>query len=104
MFDKPTSWTMDNWLKSDAYDILRECPFTTNMWKEDILMKDDEKEKNPNYETLGGFLKHIEVTTEDRQKWWENLPNRCKQEVLNLPNFDAGKFQLCTGIDVTKGE
>lgn len=49
-------------------------------------------------------MKEVEATTEDRQKWWDELPDEDKQSVLDLPNFDAGIFQQITGIEVNKKE
>ena len=63
-------------------------------------MTDEEKERHPEYKTIGGYIKVFTVTAEDRQKWWDSLSENNKQAVYDLPNFDAEKFKECTGIEV----
>jgi len=41
-----------------------------------------------------------EATVEDKQKWWDGLSEDDKNAVKSLPNFDADKFYICTGIKV----
>lgn len=36
-----------------------------------------------------------------RQDWWNELSDDGKNTIINMPNFDAEKFEKCTGIDVT---
>lgn len=63
-------------------------------------IKDEEKSNHPEYTTIGGYLKINAVTKEDKQKWWDNLSDEDKQAVYDLPNFDADRFEECTGIKV----
>lgn len=78
MFDKESDWTYYDWLASHAKVVMDRCPFT--------------------YVNNDGY-RH-EVTTEDKQKWWDELSKENKQAVLDLPNFDKDKFKQCTGIEV----
>ena len=80
MFDKNCNWTYADWLRSDARAILCRCPLYTD--------ESNKKDK---------------VTKADvRQKWWNNLSEGEKNAVMSLPNFDADKFYLCTGIKVNE--
>jgi hypothetical protein len=100
MFDKNSDWTMNDWNSSRARRIMERCPYTYSdfIWADD--MSDEEKEKHPEYKTIGGYLKTIIVTKEEKQRWWEELSEDNKAAVYALPNFDADKFEKCTGIKV----
>ena len=64
-------------------------------------MTDEEKEKHPEHETTGGFLRTRSKSSE-RQAWWENLDGHRKNEVKSIPNFDAEIFKRITGIEVSE--
>jgi hypothetical protein len=83
MFDKESNWTMKDWRDSKAFEIMLKCPCYT------YIHDSDQKES-----TLQ------EATTEDRQMWWNELSEDDKNAVKSLPNFDADKFYICTGIRV----
>ena len=99
LFNKPSDWTYQDWLNSDARYILMDCPSNVLAWVWDDDMTDEEKEQHPEYSVTGGFLKHIEKET-GRQMWWDGLSDRKKTIVMNLPNFDKDIFKEITGIDV----
>ena len=61
-------------------------------------MSDKEKEKHPEYEITGGYLKGLSIEICQRQEWWDNLPQGDKQVFYDLPNFEAEKFCKCIGI------
>ena len=103
MFNKPSSWTIGDWKDSKAYEILNKMPTNELEWIELANMSDDEKELYPSCETTGGYLKNIKVTVEDKQKWWNDLSESNRKEVLSLPNFDKNVFKEITGIDVETG-
>ena len=100
MFDKDSTWTIDDWNKSTARRVMSGCPYTYSDYISAADMTDEEKEKHPEYKTIGGYIKVFKVTVEDKQKWWDGLSKTDKQAVFNLPNFDAGKFYDCTEIKV----
>ena len=99
LFNKPSDWTYQDWLNSDARYILMDCPSNIFSWIWEDDMTDEEKEQHPEYSVTGGFLKHIEKET-GRQMWWDGLSDRKKTIVMNLPNFDKDIFKEITGIDV----
>ena len=51
------------------------------------------------YKTTGGYLKIIDKS-EAAQIWWDGLNTIDKNIIKSIPNFDAEKFQKCTGIKV----
>jgi hypothetical protein len=99
LFNKPSDWTYQDWLNSDARYILTDCPSNVLSWIWEDDMTDEEKEQHPEYSVTGGFLKHIEKET-GSQMWWDGLSDRKKTIVINLPNFDKDIFKEITGIDV----
>ena len=99
MFDKDSSWTYDDWYNSRARCIMTGCPYSYSDYIPADDMTDEEKEKHPEYKTIGGgFVKTFTVTAEDKQKWWDGLSESDKTEVKALPNFDEKKFCECVGI------
>ena len=100
MFNKPSVWTIGDWRNSKACIILNMMPKNRLKWVTLYNMNDEEKELYPSCETTGGYLKEIEVTTEDKQNWWNDLSESDRKEVLSLPNFDKDIFKEITGIDV----
>lgn len=101
MFNKPTIWTFDDWWNSDARKVMQNCPveYTRSEWVTLYNMTDEEREAHPDHKTTRGYLK-TENHKADRQAWWDGLPAKDKQTVMNLPNFDADVFYECTGIRV----
>lgn len=103
LFNKPSDWTYQDWLDSDARYILMNCPTNALTWVWDYDMTDEEKEQYPEYSVTGGFLKNIERERE-RQSWWDSLTKESKDSVMSLPNFDKDIFKEITGIDVEADE
>ena len=100
MFDKDSTWTIDDWNDSTARSVMSGCPYTYSDYIYADDMTEEEKEKHPEYKTIGGYVKVFKVTAEDKQKWWDGLSEADKQAVFNLPNFDTDKFYECTKIKV----
>ena len=99
LFNKPSDWTYQDWLNSDARYILNCIPSNVLEWIWSDDMTDEEKTEHPEHQVTGGFLKHIKKET-GRQMWWDGLSDHEKEIVLNLPNFDKAIFKEITGIDV----
>ena len=100
IFDKDSDWTIDDWLYSHAKDVMDQCPYPYSDFIPAEKMSDEEKDNHPEHKTIGGYIKVISVTQEDKQKWWDKLTDEERQSVLDLPNFDSNKFYECTGIRV----
>ena len=103
LFDKPSDWTYRDWANSDARYILNNMPTDDICWVYSEDMTDEEKDKHPEHETTGGFLRTLNKSSE-RQTWWERLDERRKKEVKSIPNFDAKIFKRITGIEVGEDE
>ena len=99
LFDKPSDWTYRDWLNSDARYILNNMPTDEIDWVYSEDMTDEEKEKHPEHETTGGFLRTLSKSSE-RQTWWNNLGEHWKNEVKSIPNFDEKVFERITGIKI----
>ena len=101
IFDQPSNWTLKDWYESDTRKILNNNLINT-MWISKENMTDEEKKEHPEYKTTGGYLKVFEFK-EACKNMWNNLTEEEKNKVITeLPNFDADKFNLITGIDVNK--
>ena len=101
MFNKPSKWTYNDWLKSDAYFIMKKlnCGIA---WISEKEMTEEEKKNHPEYKTIGGYLR--ECNTDEPQKKWDCLSEDNKKEIMSLPNFDEKIFYEITGIRAREGE
>ena len=98
-FDKQSSLTFEQWRKSDAYWLLNRIKFISTEWIYANDMTDVEKEKHPEYETTGGYLRNVD-NSECCVEWWEGLTDEEKEIIKGIPNFDGEKFYQITGIKV----
>ncbi len=93
--------TATDFYNSEYYDALRDGGFDLTDWVPAWRMTDEEKAKNPSWETAEGYLKVIEYK-EAWAKNWTNKEESNKNIVLTMPGFDAAIFFEITGIDTTK--
>ena len=98
IFDKESDWTINDWFKSDAKDIMKTCPYTYSDFIDESKMTYEEKENHPEYKTIGGYVKTFVATKEDKEKWWNELSDEEKEIIKALPNFDFNKFRECVGF------
>ena len=98
-FDKETDMTFEEWRNSEAYWLMNRIDFRPADWIWEDEMSDAEKAEHPEYKTTGGYLK-IRDNTDCCKEWWNGLTEREKQVIKNIPNFDADKFFIITGIRV----
>ena len=98
-FDKETDMTFEEWRNSEAYWLMNRINFRPADWIWEDEMSDAEKAEHPEYKTTGGYLK-IRDNTDCCKEWWNGLTKREKQVIKNIPNFDADKFFIITGIRV----
>lgn len=101
LFNKPSNWTMRDWLNSDARYILNSIPASGSVLEYVYFsdMTDEEKAEHPEAETTGGYLKILNKA-ECGQSWWDGLSPYRQQIIKNIPNFDSKIFKEITGIDV----
>ena len=100
MFDKPSEWTRDDWVRSQARRILNRIQKNVVEWIYAESMTDKEKAANPTYETTCGYLKVLDES-ECAQNWWNHLTDYERDIIKSLPNFDAAKFEKCVGVKIT---
>lgn len=101
MFDAPSDWTWGRWYNSKARLIMQSAPTDYVIWVDSSDMSENEKQDHPEYKATGGYLRHVNDSIH-RQEWWDMLSNNDKNTVMSLPNFDADKFEKCTGIRIAK--
>lgn len=99
LFNKPSEWTYEDWLNSEARYLLNQIPgdVLEYIWLSD--MTDEEKAAHPKAETTGGYLKVLD-NSECAVIWWRGLSDRQKAIITAIPNFDKAIFKEITGIDV----
>lgn len=98
-FDKETDITLAEWRNSEAYKLMNRINLRPVNWIPTDMMSDAEKAEHPEYKTTGGYLK-IRDNTDCCKEWWNGLTEREKQVIKNIPNFDAEKFFIITGIRI----
>ena len=98
-FNKPSDWTYNDWLRSDARYLLNRIPKNVVEWIYSEDMTDEEKAEHPTHETTGGYLKVLDEP-ESAQLWWDDLSDYNKSIIKSIPNFDPDIFEQCTGIKV----
>ena len=99
MFNKPSDWTLENWLNCRARQLLNRidsCPLEYVYLSD---MTNEEKAEHPEAQTTGGYLKK-RTTKDNARKWWAELDEDDRHLIFSLPNFDAAIFKEITGIDV----
>ena len=99
MFDKPSDWTLENWLNCHARQLLNRidgCPLEYVYLSD---MTNEEKTEHPEAQTTGGYLKERTIA-DNARKWWAGLNEDERHLIFSLPNFDAAIFKEITGIDV----
>ena len=101
-FDKPSNWTYQDWSSSVAKRTM-DCVPSNLVWVKFAQMTDEEKESYPAAKATGGYLRKIpdDELAVIRNEWWARLSPDEKDEILNLPNFDAEIFKEITMIDVS---
>ncbi|ENY8552388.1 TPA: pentapeptide repeat-containing protein [Clostridioides difficile] len=100
MFNKETDLTYEDWMNSDARNILKRNSYLTK-WIHIDDMTEEEKENNPGYEINNGYLK-VFTFEEMCKNMWNNLTDEEKKIIIDIPNFDADIFKEITGIEVIK--
>ena len=98
LFNKPSPWTYEDWVNSDARRLLNGIQKHVVEWVYSADMTDEEKKEHPAHETTGGYLKVLDES-ECAVLWWMGLNDEKKQVIRDIPNFDAKIFKEITGID-----
>ena len=99
LFNKPSEWTYEDWLNSEALYLLNQIPGDVLEYICLSDMTDEEKAAHPEAETTGGYLKVLD-NSECAVIWWRGLSDRQKAIITAIPNFDKAIFKEITGIDI----
>ena len=97
LFNKPSDWSYMDWQNSEARRLLNQIPKNVVEWIYSKDMTEEEKVKNPTYETTGGYLKVLNES-ECAQLWWDGLRDGQKEIIMSIPNFNRKIFEKVTGI------
>ena len=98
-FNKPSTWSFEDWLRSDARYLMNQIPKKVVEWVYSEDMTDEEKLAHPSHETTGGYLKVLDES-ECGQIWWDGLSEHNRNIIRALPNFDPDIFEQVTGIKI----
>ena len=100
IFDKPSGMTLREWRDSEAAGLMDGICIDSNRWICTEEMTDDERVAHPDHVTTGGYLRRG-TGKPDFAGWWDGLDDDERAVILAIPNFDAKKWKLITGIEVT---
>ncbi|WP_026506169.1 pentapeptide repeat-containing protein [Butyrivibrio sp. NC3005] len=103
LFNQPSPITREEWMNSDARNILMLMPKKSTKWNNDIGCAEKEYQQSPAFGMNDGN-NEISVPSYDkfpRQEWWDKLPEEKKQIIYDIPGFDIEIFEQCTGILVS---
>jgi hypothetical protein len=98
MFNKDSSWTIQDFLNSDAHRLMR-WHVDTKIWIPESQMTDQEKADNRGYKAAEGYIKDIPFK-EAFTNAWHNWSDSNKAAFTSLPNFDATIFEEITGVKI----
>lgn len=98
-FNKPSTWSFEDWLRSDARHLMNQIPKNVVEWIYSEDMADEEKSAHLSHETTGGYLKVLDES-ECGQIWWDGLSEHNRNIIRALPNFDPVIFEQVTGIKI----
>jgi len=73
--------------------------FETSIWIYGCDMSDKEKEDNPSYKCVDGYLKTLDYKEAWRNSW-DKAGEDDREKLFKLPNFNAEIFKEISGIDV----
>lgn len=102
MFNKPSSWTYGDWMRSKErilmqrfrLHIIKHIPFNQ--------MTDEEKQEHPEAAIIGSYMKISDATLQNQKMWDDTFSEEDKQKIMDMPNFDPDIFKEITGVDVVK--
>ena len=96
IFNKPSGMSLRDFHRSRYYSALCNAPFLLTEW---IPYTDEEKKADPEKEMIGGYLKKYTMQ-EAWANWWQEMSEKDRKTVQEIPNFDAKIFKEITGIEV----
>ena len=96
IFDKDTDMTLNEFRKSKYDKALRSVKLKLTEW---IEYTEEEMKEDDDKKATKGYLKNY-TYKEACANWWSELTEENKEIIMNIPNFDADKFEEITGIKI----
>ena len=96
IFNQPSGMSLRDFYHSKYGDALCAAPFLLTEW---IYYTNEEKAADPEKERVGGYLK-VNTYEEAWAKWWDELDEKNRQIIQEIPNFDPAIFKDITGIEI----
>ena len=96
IFNKPSGMSLQDFCKSKYWDAMCSAPFTLTEW---IEYTAEEKTADPQKELIGGYLRTYTME-EAWANWWDELDDKKREIIKEIPNFDPEIFKDITGIEV----
>lgn len=100
MFNKPSNWTIQDWHRSKARQLLSDVSYKVFLRVQPNNMTEEEKKQYLEHKITDEYLK--ELITSEYIFWWNRLSPHEKNIIKSLPNFDSKIFKEVTGIDINK--
>jgi PPE-repeat protein len=99
--DEPTvrMFNKDTGLKRDDITLPDFLYFKLTEWVEESDMSNQEKNDHKDFHVTGGYLKTMNYKDAFRAAW-NNAGEDERQQVIDLPNFNADIFLEISGVDV----
>ena len=99
IFDLPSGMTLREWRGSKAAYLMDGIRIDSDRLICADDMTDEERDAHPDHVTTGGYLRRG-TGKPDFAGWWAQLDDAGRAVILAIPNFDAKKWKLITGIEV----
>ena len=96
IFDKDTNMTLNEFINSKYNKALCSVKLKLTEW---IWYTKEEMEEDDDKKATKGYLKNY-TYKEACANWWSELTEENKEIIMNIPNFDADKFEEITGIKI----
>ena len=100
IFDVPSGMTLREWRESEAASIMGRIEVDCPEWKSWGALSPEERELHAGLKCQGGMLVEPRSTAPRFKAWWESLTDRERGVIMAIPNFDADKWKMITGIEV----
>lgn len=96
VFDAELDMTVSDFRKTKYYEMLTKHALPLTEW---IFYTEEEQQQDEEKKRIGGYLKE-RTFKEACALWWGQYSKAEKAVIMDMPNFDARKFEKITGIDI----
>ena len=96
IFNIPSGLSLEQFYMTEYWRAINDAPFELISWES---YSEDEKRDNIEMRNIQGSIKTYQYQ-EACKNWWAKLPNRSKEIIESMPNFDPEVFKDITGISL----